>query len=88
MSIYWQETKTVAGVEVSAIRSTTPLHYSPDTPITAEIAYMGECGWEAIWAGPAQIVVEVRDWILASLEAGASIDEVEDYILESPEKFR
>lgn len=87
MSIYWHKTATVGEIEVSAIRDDKDLHAQPGS--TGEILWRQDGGlWQDLWVGPAPKAHDVFKWVVDSLKGGVSIDEIDDYILESPEKFR
>jgi hypothetical protein len=87
MSIYWHKTATVGSIEVSAIRDDKDLHAMPGS--TGEIMWRQDKGlWQDLWVGPAPKAHDVFKWVVENLKGGVSIDEIDDYILESPEKFR
>jgi hypothetical protein len=102
MGVYWNKQDVVGSIQISTIRSTTDLHYTenPQT-LTAETLYrtadqnlqgaelLGIWGmWsEPVWVGRAEIAHDVHKWVVESLKAGASIDEIEDYVMDNQAKF-
>ena len=94
MGIYWNKQDVVESVQISTIRSTGDLHANVGS--TAETLYRhadqnipGAWGmWsEPVWVGRAEIAHDVHKWIVESLQAGASIDEIEDYVMDNQAKF-
>ena len=80
--IYDKRQFTVDGLTISGIRSDNPLHAGPGES-RAEIMFKREQDyhWSDLWVGHPAKVGDVMRWIRASLIDGATIDEIEDYIL-------
>ncbi len=85
--LYWHVEEVVEGIILSAVRDDQNRHFGPGDS-RAEIQYRGTDGlWQEIWTGPPTLVEDVLQWAICCLRDGASIEEVDGEILESPWKY-
>lgn len=87
-NIYDRRQDTINGTWISMIRADDNLH-AGDRPTTGEVAYYWDeyNQWEILWTGAAGIAGDVFRWVRDNLASGSTISEIDDYIMDNPEKF-